>query len=285
MAATQRAPQFLELDLNQIVIEKNIRSMLGNLNELIASIEAEGVLEPVLVTATKDPAIFQLRAGSRRYNAAKLAKLKKIPALVIDADDARAHRIALIENIQREEMNPYDRAVAIQEMLELENVDQKTAAAKLGVSQGYVSQHLSILKLPAKVQHAVRQGKIDIAQARELIRLKDDAAITALAKKAPDMTAAEVKAKVDKALIKEEARQLAEDAASEIGDTKRPRRERTSLIDLYSNATLVPRKKTELRDLLLEWGHKYENAKSDKKKDEYRHVLRGIELAAGVEPA
>ena len=153
--------------------DKNVRSSLPDISDLVASIKTEGIIEPLIAVQQGD-GTAQLIAGYRRYHAALQLKLTKVPVRMVSADEARRHRIALIENLQRADMNPMDRAVGINQMIAQEGIEQREAARKLGVSDGYISQHLALLRLPKKVQMAVRAGQIELAHARQLGRIKDE---------------------------------------------------------------------------------------------------------------
>ena len=152
-----------------------------SLVELADSIRAHGVLEPILVV--RAGTYFKVIAGERRYRAAKIAGLTRIPALIIRKSEQELLEIAIIENLQRQNLNPIEEALAIRSLIENYNLTQEQAAAALGRSRPAICNLLRILSLPPKVQELVRQGKLSQGHARALLALNDPAKIETMAER------------------------------------------------------------------------------------------------------
>jgi ParB family chromosome partitioning protein len=140
------------------------------LSELAESIKAHGVMQPILVRALTDGS-YEIVAGERRWRAARLAGLAEVPALVRDVDDSNALALALIENIQREDLNALEQAVAIQRLIREFGMTHQAAAQALGRSRSAVTNLLRLLELASPVQELVRDGKIEMGHARALLGL------------------------------------------------------------------------------------------------------------------
>jgi ParB family chromosome partitioning protein len=141
----------------------------SELAELAQSIKEKGVIQPILVTKTKDG--FQLIAGERRWRAAQKAGLDKIPALIRDVSPAEALQIALIENIQRQDLNPIEEAVAYQELLQEFNFTQEALSARIGKNRTTIANFLRLLKLPDDVQRDIIDGRLSAGHARVLVSI------------------------------------------------------------------------------------------------------------------
>lgn len=141
------------------------------LEELTASIREKGVIQPVLVRTRKD-GNFELIAGERRLRAAKQLGFTQLPAIVRDVEDAEALQLSLIENIQREELNPLEEAQAYQQLITDFGFSQERIAQALGKSASAVSNTLRLLKLPEEIQSALRRGMISMGHARSILGLK-----------------------------------------------------------------------------------------------------------------
>jgi ParB family chromosome partitioning protein len=139
------------------------------LAELAQSIKEKGVIQPILVTKTKDG--FQLIAGERRWRAAQKAGLDKIPALIRDVSPAEALQIALIENIQRQDLNPIEEAAAYQELIQRFNFTQDALSARIGKNRTTVANFLRLLKLPHDVQRDLIDGRLSAGHARVLVSI------------------------------------------------------------------------------------------------------------------
>lgn len=150
------------------------------LNELAKSIEEYGVVQPVIVK--KSIKGYELIAGERRTKAAKIAGLKVIPAIIKNFDDQQMMEIALIENIQREDLNPMDEAVSISNIIKLRGYTQDEFANKFGKSRTYVTNILGLLKLPEDVKKMVEKRTLSMSHARVLSKIDDEEKVVRLAK-------------------------------------------------------------------------------------------------------
>jgi ParB family chromosome partitioning protein len=141
------------------------------LQELAESIKQVGVLQPILVRPDGDS--YQIIAGERRYQAAKKAGLKKIPAIIKTADDKETLELALIENIQRSNLNSIEEARAYQEILSTTDATQEELAKRLSKSRSSIANTLRLLDLPQDIQQLVMNGGISAGHARALLPLQD----------------------------------------------------------------------------------------------------------------
>jgi ParB family chromosome partitioning protein len=146
----------------------------GALAELAASIKSQGIMQPVLVRPLADTSGFgapryEIIAGERRFRAAQLAGLEEIPVLVRDVDDQAAAAMALIENIQREDLNPLEEAQGIARLISDFNFTHEQAASAVGRSRSAVSNLLRLVNLAAPVQTMLMAGDIDMGHARALL--------------------------------------------------------------------------------------------------------------------
>lgn len=139
----------------------------AKLEELAKSINANGVVQPVLLR--RKGGRFELIAGERRWRAAQLAGLTKIPAVVQNVSDDRVLEIALIENIQREDLNPIEEARAYRKLIETLGLTQETVAERVGRDRSYVTNYLRLLKLPDDIQDLLQSGRISTGHARTLL--------------------------------------------------------------------------------------------------------------------
>ncbi|HHV58638.1 MAG TPA: ParB/RepB/Spo0J family partition protein [Firmicutes bacterium] len=141
------------------------------LAELAESVRAHGVLQPVVVRAVIGG--FELVAGERRWRAAQLAGLERVPVVVRELSDAEMMEIALIENLQREDLNPLEEATAYQRLLQEFGLTQEELARRLGKSRSHIANIIRLLNLPAGVQEYVSRGTISMGHARALLALED----------------------------------------------------------------------------------------------------------------
>lgn len=152
------------------------------LSQLADSIAANGVLQPILVREEEN-GLYQIIAGERRWRASKLAGLTEIPALILEADDLRTAQLALIENLQREDLNPYEEAQAYQTLLTQFDLTQEDVAGRLGKSRSAIANSLRLLDLPECIAGMLREGKLSAGHCRALLGLKDKTGIEALAQR------------------------------------------------------------------------------------------------------
>ncbi len=150
-----------------------------SLNELAQSIKEYGVVQPVLVK--KSIKGYELIAGERRLRASKIAGLKEIPAIVKDFTDQEMMEIALIENIQREDLNPIDEAKSVLNIINLKGMTQDEFATKFGKSRSYITNLLGLLKLPEKVQSMLINKELSASHGRVLSKLENPEQVIELA--------------------------------------------------------------------------------------------------------
>jgi ParB family chromosome partitioning protein len=146
----------------------------GALYELAESIKAQGIMQPILVRRLKsgeNQGKFEIIAGERRFRAARLAGLDEVPVLVRDVPDEAAAAMALIENIQREDLNPMEEAAGVQRLVEEFSMTHEQAADAVGRSRSATSNLLRLLKLPRPVQEMVMEGALEMGHARALLAL------------------------------------------------------------------------------------------------------------------
>ena len=146
------------------------------LDELAASIARRGVIQPVIVRPLA-PGRYQLVAGERRWRAAQRARLHEIPALVRQLDDADVGALALIENLQREDLNPIEEAAAYQRLSASDGLSQADLARMVDKSRSHVANLMRLLVLPEEVQAMLRDGRLQMGHARALINVPDCAAL------------------------------------------------------------------------------------------------------------
>ena len=140
-----------------------------DLEDLAASISREGVLQPILVRPSGSG--YELISGERRLRAAKMAKLATIPAIILDVDDRKSQEIALVENLQREDLNPVEQAQGIQSLITRYNLTQDTIADVLGMRRSTVANSLRLLELPEKILSGLARGLISSGHAKVLLSI------------------------------------------------------------------------------------------------------------------
>jgi ParB family chromosome partitioning protein len=143
----------------------------GSLGELAASIRSQGVMQPVIVRPLDRGGGYELIAGERRWRAAQIAGLTEIPAIVREVPDDAALAMSLIENIQREELNPIEEATGVQRLIEEFRMTHEQAADAIGRSRSATSNLLRLLKLAKPVQQMLLQGMLEMGHARALLTL------------------------------------------------------------------------------------------------------------------
>ncbi len=148
---------------------------------LADSIAANGLLQPILVRKVGDR--YEIIAGERRFRASKLAGLSEIPVIITDADDLAAAKFALIENIQREDLNPYEEAAAYRALMDEYGLSQEEISIQVGKSRSAVANALRLLDLPDEVVEMLVSGMLSAGHARALLGLKNKAEIVPLAEK------------------------------------------------------------------------------------------------------
>lgn len=182
----------LEVD-SESVVELELKELRANpyqprrnfdieaIKELASSIKEHGVIQPIIVR--KSIKGYQIVAGERRVRAAEIAELKKIPAIIKDFTDKQMMEIALIENLQREDLNPMEIAVAYQKLIEELGYTQQQLAERLSISRPLVTNILRLLELPADLQEDVSRGTLSKGHAIALLGVKDSTVQRKLAKR------------------------------------------------------------------------------------------------------
>lgn len=150
------------------------------LSELAGSIAQKGVIQPIVVRAVEGG--YEVIAGERRLRAAEMAGRRVIPALVVEATDEEAIQIGLIENIQRDDLNPLDRAAALNRLMEQFSLSQQEVATRIGKDRTSVANYVRILSLPEDVKEFIRQDKLTFGHARALLALENPAEQRAVAR-------------------------------------------------------------------------------------------------------
>lgn len=153
-----------------------------SLAELAESIAVHGVIQPLLVRKG-DSEFYEIIAGERRWRAAKMAALTEVPVIVVEADELKTAQLALIENIQREDLNPVEEAMAVEALIRNYGMTQDEAARQLGKSRPGIANMLRILDLPEAVLAMVREGDLSYGSARALLGLTDKAKIVPMAQR------------------------------------------------------------------------------------------------------
>jgi ParB family transcriptional regulator, chromosome partitioning protein len=173
--AKKDGEELLELDLD--LIEPNTdqpRTRFGeaNLDELAQSIRANGVVQPIIVRTQGSK--YQIVAGERRWRAAQKAGLEKIPAVIKNVSDDKLLELALIENIQRQELNAVEEARAYKKLIETVGLTQEMVAERVGKNRTAITTFLRLLKLPEDIQKLIEEEKITAGHARALLMTEDD---------------------------------------------------------------------------------------------------------------
>lgn len=149
------------------------------LRELASSIERHGMVQPIIVRKRGER--YSIVAGERRYRAARLAGMTRVPVLVKDFDEAEVHEVALVENLQRENLNPMEEAAAIRFLMQQHDLTQEEVSRRLGKSRPVIANSLRLLNLPEDVQKLVRDGELSSGHARAVAGVKNEAKQKALA--------------------------------------------------------------------------------------------------------
>ncbi|KEK13485.1 nucleoid occlusion protein [Lysinibacillus fusiformis] len=173
--AVQTAEEVIKLPIDEIVPNRfQPRTIFDDekIEELSRTIHTHGVIQPIVVRKTSENQ-YEIIAGERRYRAMKKLQWTEVPAIVRNLTDKETASIALIENLQREELTAIEEAVAYQKLLELHELTQEALAQRLGKGQSTVANKLRLLRLPDEVQQAILQRKISERHARALIAIKD----------------------------------------------------------------------------------------------------------------
>ena len=172
---TEGSSSINEVELKRISVNPNQPRREFNqeaLKELADSIVEVGIIQPITLRQTANDA-YQIIAGERRFRAAQIAGLSTIPAYVRTADDENVMEMALIENIQREDLNSMEIALAYQHLLDQYHLTQEQLSERVGKNRATVANYLRLLKLPAEIQMGLKNKQIEMAHARALVSLSD----------------------------------------------------------------------------------------------------------------
>ena len=176
--------QFREIDVDRIIPNPSQPRKLFDdsaLDDLAASIREHGVVQPVVVRALPD-GVYELVAGERRWRASQKAGLLKMPALVRVAEEHQSLEIALVENLQREGLNPVDEAQAYQRLISEFGLTQDEVARRVGKSRASVANMLRLLKLPPEIQQWLLEGRLTTGHAKALLSIADPDAMISSAR-------------------------------------------------------------------------------------------------------
>lgn len=180
---------------------------------LADSIAIHGVLQPIIVRENAEfPDTYEIIAGERRWRAAKMAGLSEMPVVIVDGDDLKIAQIALVENVQREDLNPVEEAFAYQALIERFGLTQEQLSKEVGKSRSAIANMLRLIELPDEVLELLKDGKITNGHARAILGLDDEEYMIMLANRVvnEDLSVRRVEEIVKKALIQKDVEELKE---------------------------------------------------------------------------
>ena len=193
-----------------------------SLQLLAESIAVHGVLQPIIVRESLQfPGTYEIIAGERRWRAAKIAGLSEIPAVTLDGDDLKVAQVSLVENIQRENLNPVEEALAYSALIERFGLTQEQLSREVGKSRSAIANMLRLIDLPDEVLELLREGKISNGHARAILGLSNEEQMVLLAQKTveKELSVREVEAAVRKILAQKDI-----EIVEETGDKSAQRR-------------------------------------------------------------
>jgi ParB family transcriptional regulator, chromosome partitioning protein len=171
-AAPTSAPSEIDIDLIDPNPEQPRTQFTdATLDELAASIRANGIVQPIVLRRRGER--FQIVAGERRWRAAQRAELQKVPAVVRTVSDEKLLEVALIENIQRQELNPIEEANAYRKLIDNIGLTQEQLAERVGKERSLIATMMRLLKLPEEVQESISEGKLSLSHGRALLLTED----------------------------------------------------------------------------------------------------------------
>lgn len=165
----------LYIDINDIKPNKDQPRKTFNeekLKDLANSIKENGVIQPLIIRKAQNG--YELVAGERRWRAARIAEIKKVPCIIKNFDEKQNMIVAIIENMQRENLDPIEEALGLNEMIKRFEFTQEQVSNALGKSRAYIANSLRLLKLPEKIQNMIIEGRISAAHGRTIITIKDE---------------------------------------------------------------------------------------------------------------
>ena len=210
-----QANQVLYLDPNKIKTnphQPRREFKESALNELVESIKIHGIIQPLVVTNILGGG-YELIAGERRLRASKKAGLKVVPVIIRTAKDLEKLELSLIENIQRYDLNPIEKAVSYKKLTDEFNLTHEEAAKRLGISRPQFSNFIRLLSLPEEVQKGIASGKISFGQAKVMLEVKDEKKQRQIYQKAvtTDQTVVDTQREVRKVKVKNYERRIKKD--------------------------------------------------------------------------
>lgn len=227
----------MEIDINKIEPNRNQprkRFEESALEELAASIRQFGIIQPLIVK--EEDGFYSIIAGERRWRAARIAKLAEVPAIVRDYNDMDSLQIALIENLQRKDLNPIEEAICYKRLVDEFFFSQDDVSTKIGRSRSTVSYSLSLLNLDPRVQNLMAEDRLTAGHGRVLLAVKDGEKQFGLAERIID---SELSVRESERLIKAYVESLKDEDDDEVPFSKTPKRAYT-----YQNV------ETELKSIL-----------------------------------
>ena len=186
---TNNEEGFIEIDIDLITPnaeQPRTRFTEANLDELAQSIKVNAVVQPILVRKRSNG--YELVAGERRWRASQRAGMTKIPAVVKDISDDKILELALVENIQRQELNAIEEAKAYKKLIESIGLTQEMVASRVGKDRTFIANYLRILKLPDDIQDLVSEEKISVGHARALLMVDNSDAQRRVARSIMEMS-------------------------------------------------------------------------------------------------
>lgn len=195
---------------------------IESIQYLAESISIHGVLQPIIVRENSDfPGTYEIIAGERRWRAAKMAALSEIPAVIVDGDDLKVAQIALVENVQREDLNPVEEAFAYQALIERFGLTQEQLSKEVGKSRSAIANLIRLIDLPDEVLTLLKEGKITNGHARAILGLDDEEKMVILAQRVyeKDLSVREVER-----LVKKISEEKDEEILAEVKDQSVQRR-------------------------------------------------------------
>ena len=182
------------------------------LSALASSIATHGLIQPLVIRPALRDGYYQIIAGERRWRASKIAGLSEVPVIIMDADDSKAAQLALVENIQRADLNPIEEAAAAAALLTATGMTQEELAGALGKSRSALTNLLRLLDLPEQVITWIRDGSLSVGHGKCLLGLQEESAILAAAKTVLDKS---LSVRQTEALVKSLSRKKQEKAKAE----------------------------------------------------------------------
>lgn len=230
--------EIFHLDIEKIEPNKNQpRKNFSDetLTSLADSIKENGIIQPILV-CKKEEEKYKIVAGERRYRAAKMVGLKEIPVVVKELEEEKIVEIALIENLQREDLNPIEEAKGFLNLIEKYGLTQDEVARKVGRSRSFITNSIRLLKLPKEVIKEIETGNLSSGQARALLSIKEEEELKKAAKKV-----------IEKGMSVREVETLANSKKEEKKEKKKKRENIFELKDLAKNLQDKLKRKVEIK--------------------------------------